>query len=104
MTKIEHANITVPDIDEAIAFLKIVAPDFKVRIDQSPTDSNGWAHIENDDFYFALQEAHIGSSPDKPRTPYKNFGVNHIALVVDNLDEIEKRLVQMITHAVSKHQ
>ena len=31
MTRIEHANITVPDIDAAIAFLKVVAPDFEVR-------------------------------------------------------------------------
>ncbi len=94
MTKIEHANITVPNIDEAIAFIKIAAPDFNVRTDQSPADSNRWAHIGNDDFYFALQQAHIGSSPEKPRTPYKNIGVNHIALVVDNLDDIEKRLVE----------
>ncbi len=61
MTKIEHANITVPDIDEVKAFIKIVAPDFNIRKDQSPPDSNRWAHIGNDDFYFALQQAPIGS-------------------------------------------
>lgn len=36
MTKIEHSNITVPDIDEAIAFISLVAPDFKIRKDESP--------------------------------------------------------------------
>lgn len=35
MTRIEHANITVPDIDAAIDFIKIVAPDFQVRMDRS---------------------------------------------------------------------
>ncbi len=35
MTRIEHANITVPDIDAAIRFLKIVAPDFDVRKDEN---------------------------------------------------------------------
>ena len=33
MTKIEHVNLTVPDIDAALDFLKIVAPDFSVRRD-----------------------------------------------------------------------
>ena len=63
MTKIEHAYITVPDIDEAITFIQIVAPDFKVRKDQSPANSHRWAHIGNDECYFALMEAHIGAIP-----------------------------------------
>ena len=93
MTKIEHANITVPDIDEAIRFIQLVAPDFKVRRDEKPAESYRWVHIGNDEFYFALQEAHLDATPEKPRKTYKNYGVNHIALVVENLAEIENRLV-----------
>ena len=33
MTQIEHLNNTVPDIDETLMFLSIVAPDFKIRKD-----------------------------------------------------------------------
>ena len=54
MTRIEHVNITVPDIDAAISFLKIVAPDFEVRKDNKPADNYRWVHIGNDSYYFAL--------------------------------------------------
>lgn len=94
MTKIEHCNITVPNIDEAIKFIQIVAPDFKVRRDETPPSSNRWAHIGNEQYYFALQEPHIGSEAKKPRQAYKNNGVNHIALIVDDLSAIEEKLVK----------
>ena len=94
MTKIEHLNITVPNIDEAIKFIQIVAPDFKVRKDVKPPSSYRWTHIGNDECYFALQEPHLGSEPDSPRKTYKNYGVNHIAIVVDDLLKVESDLVE----------
>ncbi len=94
MTKIEHLNITVPNIDEAIKFIQIVAPDFKVRKDVKPPSSYRWTHIGNDEYYFALQEPHLGSEPDSPRKTYKNYGVNHIAIVVDDLLKVESDLVK----------
>jgi len=93
MTKIEHLNITVPDIDEAITFIQIVAPDFKVRKDQTPIGSYRWVHIGNDEYYFALQQPHIGSTPKSLRMTYKNYGVNHIALIVENMSAIETKLI-----------
>ena len=92
MTRIEHANITVPDIDEAIRFLKIVAPDFEVRKDDKPSDSYRWVHIGNEEYYFALQEPHLDAEPKKQLKSYKNYGVNHIALVVSSIQEIEGKL------------
>lgn len=94
MSKIEHLNITVPDIDEAIKFIQIVAPDFKVRKDVKSPTSYRWAHIGNDEYYFALQEPHLGSEPESPRKTYKHYGVNHIALVVDDLLKVENDLVK----------
>ena len=85
MTKIEHANITVPCIDEAIAFLAIVAPDFVVRRDVTPPGSYRWAHMGNDEFYFALQAPHLDADPQPARKTYKNYGVNHLALVTDKM-------------------
>jgi len=93
MTMIEHVNITVPDIDEAIRFILIVAPDFKVRRDEVAREGYRWVHIANDDYYFALQEPHPGAEPQQPRAPYRNFGMNHIALVVDNVDDVESELI-----------
>ena len=93
MTRIEHANITVPDIEAAIKFLNIVAPDFNIRKDENPSDSYRWVHIGNEEFYFALQGPHLDAEPKRQLIAYKNYGVNHIALVVSNLQEIEKKLV-----------
>ncbi len=92
MTRIEHLNITVPDIDAAISFLKIVAPDFKVRKDEQPADSYRWVHFGNEDYYFALQEPHLGAKPSSQIQTYINYGVNHIALVVPSVQIIEDRL------------
>jgi len=93
MTRIEHANITVPDIDAAIKFLKIVAPDFDVRKDEKPLDSYRWVHIGNEEYYFALEEPHLNSDAKHPLQTYENYGVNHIALVVPNIQTIEEKLV-----------
>lgn len=92
-TIIEHANITVPDIDVAFEFLKIVAPDFIIRKDESREGSYRWAHIGNDYFYIALQEPHLQKKPTAGSTAYENLGVNHLALIVSDLNKIEKNLI-----------
>lgn len=97
MTKLEHLNITVPDIDEALNFINIVAPDFKIRKDEIHKDENSkegyrWVHVGNDDYYLALQEPHLDSTPKKQLTSYINYGINHIALVVSNIAIIEGQL------------
>lgn len=96
MTKLEHVNLTVPCIDEALKFLLIVAPDFKIRkdstADTAAKDNYRWVHIGNDEYYLALQEAHLEAKPKKQLAGYINYGVNHIALVVSNIAIIEGRL------------
>jgi len=93
MTRIEHVNITVPDIEEAISFLKILAPDFEVRKDEEPSNSYRWTHIGNEAYYFALQEPHLDADSKKQLQTYKNYGINHVALVVSNIQEIEEKLL-----------
>lgn len=93
LTSIEHANITVPDIDVAFKFLKIIAPDFVIRKDQKRDGSYRWAHIGNDHFYIALQEPHLQKESTVGSTAYENSGVNHLALIVSDLDRIEKNLI-----------
>ena len=91
---LEHANITVPDVDAAISFLKIVEPAFEIRHDKAPDNSYRWAHIGTDECYIALEEPHSGliSEQTNPRTPYHDFGVNHLAWVVEDLDAVIRRL------------
>ncbi len=93
MTRLEHANLTVPDIDEALRFFAIVAPDFEVRRDEAPDGSYRWAHVGNDQVYFALQAPHLDTNPEAPKQPYENYGVNHLALVVEDLEAVEAKLV-----------
>ena len=81
-TKIEHVNITVPDIDAAVDFLKIVAPDFKIRKDEKPLNDKKWMHIGNKDFYFALQEAHLDAEPQRQLQTYRNYDINHLVLII----------------------
>ena len=89
---LEHANITVPDIDAAIAFLQTVEPSFRVRHDETPEGSYRWVHIGSDQFYIALQEPHLGSNAQSDRRPYKDYGVNHLAWVVEDFDVVTERL------------
>jgi catechol 2,3-dioxygenase-like lactoylglutathione lyase family enzyme len=89
---IEHVNITVPDIDAAIAFLKIIEPQLEVRHDETPKGSYRWAHVGIGNSYVALQEPHIGSSPTDNRRPYKDYGTNHVGWVVDDLEAVTIRL------------
>ncbi len=91
-TYLEHANITVPDIDAAIAFLQTVEPSFHVRHDETPEGSYRWAHIGSNQFYVALQEPHLGSNAQSDRRPYKDYGVNHLAWVVEDFTAVTERL------------
>lgn len=91
---LEHANITVPDIDQAIAFLQVIEPSFYVRQDKSPPNSHRWVHLGNEQVYIALQQPEPGSKPKMPYRTYENFGINHLAWVVDDFDAVVQRLDQ----------
>ncbi|WP_122036355.1 VOC family protein [Aliivibrio sp. EL58] len=95
MTRFEHANITVPNIDAATAFLLNAAPDFRIKIDKTPDGAHRWAHIGNANCYFALQEPQEMSNSKDTRYPYKNIGINHIGLIVEDLDKIQQKLLAL---------
>ena len=89
---LEHVNITVIDVDEAIRFLQTAMPDWKVRADVSSKESNcrRWVHIGTDTTYLAIEDR--GATQKGPHEPYVNPGVNHIGLVVKDVDAVSKRL------------
>jgi len=60
VTTLEHLNITVPDIDAALEFIRLAAPDFSVRRDELSERGYRWVHVGNEHSYFALQEPHPG--------------------------------------------
>lgn len=46
------------------------------------------------EFYFALQESPINTSPKRANQTYINYGFNHIGLIVNHIDDIEKKLIE----------
>ena len=91
-TYLEHENITVFDVAAALKFLKVIDPDFKIRHDEKPPKSHRWVHIGNDENYFALQEPHLDSDSEDHRRTYRDIRINHLGLVVDDLETVVTRL------------
>lgn len=90
---LEHANITVGDIDKAIKFLTTAFPDFKVRGGGESETGGGirkWLHIGTDVTYVALES--VSSKDEGTRRLYRDVGINHIGFVVEDVEAIIKRL------------
>ncbi len=89
---LEHVNITVIDVDEAIRFLQTAMPDWKVRADVSSegSDCRRWVHLGTDTTYLAIEDR--GATQKGPHEPYVNPGVNHLGFVVKDVDAVSKRL------------
>lgn len=87
---LEHANITVSDMNDAIHFFQTAFPHFKVR--GGGNEGREWIHLGDDVTYVALNTAlDISSKDDKS---YSKLGVNHIGFVVECVSEITDRLLE----------
>jgi hypothetical protein len=53
--RLEHANINVGDIDEAIRFITTAFPEFRVR-GRGEVEGRPWMHVGTDTSYLALNE------------------------------------------------
>ena len=89
--RLEHANLTVRDIDAEIHFLLTACPEFMIRRDARDADGSRWVHIGTDQCYFALTQA--SAEDDRRREPYTATpGLNHLALEVDDADVLRERM------------
>lgn len=86
---LEHANVTVRSLDEAVGFLQTALPEFKIR-GRGVGAHGPWLHLGTSESYLALEEA----SQDRrgPRTPYADPGVNHLGFVVADAEAVADRL------------
>lgn len=87
---LEHANITVKNLDKAVHFFKTAFPHFTVR--GGGDEPRKWIHLGDDETYMAINE-----SVKKEDTTEKNYsknGINHMGFVVENVEEISSRLLQ----------
>jgi catechol 2,3-dioxygenase-like lactoylglutathione lyase family enzyme len=90
MLRLEHANIIVRNIDQAVRFLQAAFPAFEVRHEGSNAGRR-WLHIGTGDTYLALSEA--TKEPAERWQPYTGKpGVNHLGFEVDDVDGVRERL------------
>jgi predicted enzyme related to lactoylglutathione lyase len=92
MARLEHVNVTVADPD-ATAQVLCDLFDWKVRWAGAGMGSGRSVHVGDASSYVALFSY---GNPDAPRqeSDRTRGGLNHIALVVDDLDVTEARVKQ----------
>lgn len=85
---LEHANISVNNLDETVAFIQTAIPEYKVR---GGGEQNGrkWIHIGTDETYLALNEVTKTKLGGKH---YDLAGLNHLGFVVDDVTKVAERL------------
>ena len=89
--RLEHANLVVHDVDEAIRFVQTAFPDFVLRHEGKTWAGARWVHLGIDDSYLALSEAM--AQPAEPWVPYSGKpGLNHLGWEVDDLNALESRM------------
>lgn len=90
---VEHANITVRDLDEAVRFLTTAIPHWRVRgrgLSSPGPNQRPWLHLGDDNTYIALEQA---TEPEaEGRRRYRGVGINHIGIVVDDAAAVHQRL------------
>lgn len=88
--RIEHVNFTVTDPDASAAlFIELFG--WHIRWSGGAKNDGYTVHVGTEDDYFALYSppSDLTSATD---AGYQVNGLNHVALVVDDLDEIERRV------------
>jgi catechol 2,3-dioxygenase-like lactoylglutathione lyase family enzyme len=89
--RLEHVNVTVGDADRAAALLQRLFG-WRVRWSGRAASGGRTVHVGTDDQYLALY-----SSPGSDGAPLawpKGAPLNHVAVVVDDLDAAEARVAE----------
>lgn len=92
MITLEHANLTVRDVDRTLHLLLTALPHWRVR-GEGRLDWFGqsirWLHVGDEHQYLALQSGGQGKAAD-----WRGHatGVKHLGLVVSDVDAVVQRL------------
>ena len=92
---LEHANITVSNLDAAVEFFQTAFPSFKIRGGGEDPSGDGvkkWLHLGTKDTYVALSQLPV--EQQKAELNYSANGYNHIGFVVDDVTSLAARLSQ----------
>ncbi len=87
---VEHANLTVGNLEEAIRFMTTAIPEFRVR-HRGVTDGKEWAHVGSDHSYLAFSQA---SKRQQSATPHAGIGFNHAGIIVQDAGAVAAALTE----------
>ena len=87
---LEHANITVNNLESAINFFQTAFPDFEIR-GKGTHNGRKWIHLGNNSTYMAINEAINKKTTGKD---YTTPGFNHLGFVVEDVHVIGQRLLE----------
>ncbi len=87
---LEHANMTVNNLEQSVHFFQTAFPDFVVR---GGGEMNGrkWIHLGNNTTYIAINQT---IEPQVITKNYASSGFNHVGFVVEDVTEIADRLLE----------
>lgn len=91
IARLEHANLSVMDVDAMLGFILAAFPEFRVRHDSGSSDPERWVHVGDADTYIALNRARTGTAARAHS--YYTPGFNHVGFVVEDLDALRARLL-----------
>jgi len=90
---LEHANVTVKNLDAIVSFITTAVPEFEIRGEGETVYEKGvqkWLHLGTDSSYIALVEAPHDS--EDPAQGVPEPGLNHLGVVLDDADSAQLRL------------
>lgn len=92
MLYLEHLNLVVKDIPQALTFYQAAFPHWRVRGEGRTTwhgKPRRWLHFGDDNIYLALSDH--GESDIRDNSAFQ-VGLSHFAFVTDELAQVTQRL------------
>ncbi|UUO24875.1 VOC family protein [Colwellia sp. M166] len=93
MLYLEHLNLVVKDIPQALKFYQVAFPHWRIRGEGQSTwygKPRRWLHFGDDDIYLALSDH--GESDIRDNRAFQ-VGLSHFAFVTNELTNITQRLM-----------
>ena len=89
--RLEHATLSVRDVEAMVRFLMTAFPAFRMRGEGTNRDGTRWVHVGTNETYIAVNQAKADSA--RHWMPYSGEpGVNHLAYEVDDVESLRVRL------------
>ena len=90
--RLEHANLSVRDVDGVIRFPTTACPELRLRGRGASCAGHAWAHLGTEESYLSLLAA--SGEAAEPFVPYAGRpGLNHLGFEVSDVAAVRARLL-----------